>query len=1047
MSEDFSTAFLTPAQKMAVTAPLESRLVLAGPGTGKTRTLVHRVAYLISELRLPAESLLAVTYTNKATEEMRHRLRRMVPDDAQRLSVGTFHSFCIRVLRQHYEALNMPKHFAVTDEKGQLSVLQKVVPTLRDTNDTKRLLGQLSSWRMSEAAQRSSLTEFQEETLKKYLTELRRQALIDFDDILLLTFKLFHKHADVLKHQQAQYQSILVDEFQDTDLLQYRILKQLTGLQTPVFAVADDDQSIFAWRGANPENLRQFVADYLSSDSEPHVIKLEANYRCSGSIVTAANRMIAPSLRLFDKVPTAVNDTGGPVEVREFDTDQEEAEAIAQEIEDLVQDPGQNLTYRDLAILYRRHQIGEVLELTLLSHGIPCQVVRGASLFDLPRIQRVLALMRVQLNPKDEISLQALVKDYLDDLLFHKVEALARSCGSLRLALWKRLNASDGDHAERRQIGRVVGMLSTAKALYEMQPGLSLSEWVQALNLYLEAEVVQRVQDTASQQDLQRISDPLGIPALETAARWLERLGMRQGVLVIAATDEANELAAAFLLKPLLASAPFGVSTWRAIEANPVPKGKPMLLLALDPEAEKEVLHQHQFIAILAVTTVDSPLPKSNPPKRNLPTRLIPAGEAGPQPSMFVTLWKLGQAYQGLRSNVFLPDYTAVDIETTDLDLERCDIVELAAVRVRNGQVVAEFSELLKPSVPISPQAEAVHHISASMVATAPTFEQVAAEFRAFIGSDTLVAHNGLGFDFPIIMRRLRTAAQAAQQPAQGLENPFFDTLPMARQLYPEAKKATLESLAARFEVDPGSSHRALDDTRTLALVFERMKTDYAEAQRARNGFDTLGCLAAAMLLEMDELSAEKSPLFRLGRRQWTSENTEDLVKTLAAAAEGRDDGSGEQLQAAWHMVIQECADSQLSRDAAQETESYLRFLELLKRYDGRPLAEVIQEFVDFTRLFQQQDSWKERNAVTLMTIHAAKGLEFPFVWIAGVDQGVIPTYQAMKAEGKLRAAKVDEERRLLYVAMTRAQTKLMLSFAHQRKGMDTGPSEFLRSL
>ncbi|MBX7222429.1 MAG: UvrD-helicase domain-containing protein [Blastocatellia bacterium] len=1042
---DSNFASLTPAQHRAVTSPLESRLVLAGPGTGKTRTLVHRVAYLIAEFHIPSEHILAVTYTNKATEEMRHRLRLMLPADSPRLNVGTFHAFCIRVLRQFYEAAGLPKHFAVTDEDGQLSVLQKVVPNLREKRDVRSLLGQLSTWRLSDPVERGELAEFQRETLANYVAALRKQALIDFDDILLLTEELFGKRADVLATVQAGFEAVLVDEFQDTDTLQYRILKQLTGGRTPVFAVADDDQSIFAWRGADPQNLRRFVQDFLPCDTEPFVIKLEENYRCSGPIVDAANRLIGTGLRLFDKVPTAMVSEGAPVKCFTYQTDRNEAEAVAYEIQKLVSTPSSGFEYRDTAVLYRNHRIGELIETVLLGYGVPCQVVRGGSLFDTPRVRQILALLRVQLNPQDEISLRQLLKENLDDLVLHKIEEFSlRARCSLRRALWEKMRAGDGTHVERRQISRIVGLLTTAKAIAENNPRLSLRNWVEQLNLY--------VTDTEWELpdgDLCQISDPLASGTLETAARWLERLAVRGGRLILTAAQPAVATAAALLLGRMLAGETFTVHTLDELGTLPDPNGKPNLLLALDPESEVTAAKRFKFIAVLAVHSEAATGPKSSLPRRDLPATAVPEPERGPEPSRFVLLWKLGQAYQGLRKAPFLTDYTVVDIETTDLDVERNDVVEVAAVRVRNGVVTEEFSSFVKPAVPISPGAEAVHHISAAMVATAPSFAEIAKPFREFLGQDTLVAHNGLGFDFPILIRLFKTAGLK-------MDNLCFDTLPMARELYPDAKKATLESLAAKFGVDPGSSHRALDDTRTLAQVFECMKQDFESQQRQRNGFESLGLLAVAMLLETEPEMAEEAPLFRLGKELWGAENTEDVIEKLIALLVRNQDRQPEdqpaaevsaRLRAVWREANQSCADDEEVRQHSHATEGYLRFCELLSRYEGRPLTEAMQEFLDFTRLFQQQDSWKERNAVTLMTIHAAKGLEFPYVWIVALEQNVLPTYQATKAQGPHRTAKIEEERRLLYVAMTRAQKQLTLSHARERNGYATEPSMFLEHL
>ncbi len=304
------------------------------------------------------------------------------------------------------------------------------------------------------------------------------------------------------------------------------------------------------------------------------------------------------------------------------------------------------------------------------------------------------------------------------------------------------------------------------------------------------------------------------------------------------------------------------------------------------------------------------------------------------------------------------------------------------------------------------------------------------------MGDDALVAHNGLGFDFPILMRRVRECGRK-------LENPLFDTLPLARRLYPDAKKATLESLAAKFGVDTGAAHRALDDTKTLVAVFEGMKADYAVRQRTLLGTEHLGCLALAMLLEMPETEAEQSPLFRHGRATWGDEASERFREVLFLKEDAETDPAT-RIARTWRAALDAAAEHP---ERQRANEAFTKFLDVLNRFDALPLAEAMREALDFTRLFQMQDSWRARDAVTLMTIHAAKGLEFSRIWLPALEQGILPSGKSTRPNDPIRVRKVDEERRLLYVGMTRAMTHLNLSWARHRDGNRTMPSEFLVTL
>lgn len=256
---------LSDEQRRAVEAPFGSNLVIAGPGTGKTRTLAYRVIHVIRALGVPPDNILAVTYTNKATEEMRYRLRWLLPDEAGRLTIGTFHSFCIRLLRQHHAHLDLPRHFGIADENAQIRLLQRLRPNITEQN-ARNILLHFSQERLGKLKDMDTLAR-ENPFFAQYLAGLRHNALIDFDDILVLTGRLLNR-TEILDEVRAGLRFILVDEFQDTDRMQYAILKRLALRQDlntkrceniiPVFAVADDDQSIFAWRGAHPENIHEF---------------------------------------------------------------------------------------------------------------------------------------------------------------------------------------------------------------------------------------------------------------------------------------------------------------------------------------------------------------------------------------------------------------------------------------------------------------------------------------------------------------------------------------------------------------------------------------------------------------------------------------------------------------------------------------------------------------------------------------------------------------------------------------------------------------------
>ncbi len=1014
---------LSDEQRRAVEAPLGSHLVIAGPGTGKTRTLAYRVAYVIQALGVPPDNILAVTYTNKATEEMRHRLRQLLPTDAGRLTIGTFHGFCIRLLRQHHAHLDLPRHFGIADENAQIRLLQRLRSSITEQNARSILLhfSQERLGKLKDAATLAGENPF----FAEYLAGLRHNALIDFDDILVLTNRLLNR-TDLLDEVRAGLRFILVDEFQDTDRMQYAILKRLAlhadpttkrrGNVIPVFAVADDDQSIFAWRGAHPENIHEFFTEFLAGQDDA-VLRLETNYRCSGCIVEAANRLMARAPRLFKKSPRAHHTAGKTVQIVSYNSPEEEIEGIAQSILAARQ---QNVPLSDMAVLYRRHNTGQQIEIALLEKGIPCQVVRRTGQFEAPAMKRWLLLMRVILNPDDDLALAELIGLTCDDATrryFEQQHQTATGKQALRHILWNALKADQSD--VRRAAGKIVGWLAFGKACLDTSP--CLSHWITTLGAFLKTDPV--------------ALPPLAAPSpdLATAAKWLERLSEVKGTLVIAATDPLVEEVATYLVVHTLAGqAAFHVCPRRKLPLQ-IPTEK-AVLLALDHAAEQTVTRQWKFDGVLLVAT-GSP-EKATYARRQVDPGALATDECGAQPSRFVVLWKLMRTYLAAALRPLFSDYTVVDLETTDRDAQHCDIVEVAAVRIRQGKETEAYSQLVRPTLePISAEAEKTHHIGPEMVADAPTFEEIAPALHAFLGQDLLVAHNGLAFDFRILRRRFRDAGMT-------FDPLCFDTLLFARQLYadhPTIKRCRLEDLASAHGVEIGTAHRALDDTRALAAVFQGMQGDY-QAQRAVTlGAETLGILALAMLLEMSEAEAATSILFQAGVGLWKAATDDWLVSRLEAESEA--DPAAATALAVWRK--------RLGSDPPETDNQTPEVLAALaKRYDDLPTREGMQALLDFTRLMTAADHWRDCEAVTLMTIHAAKGLEFSHVWLPALEECPPAPGSPPPASSPNRPNdRLEEERRLLYVGLTRAQEQVVLSWAKTRDGQSRTHLRFLADL
>ncbi len=323
---------LNDAQRRAVTAPLHPMLVLAGPGTGKTRTLVARIVYLIRHHELAPHTILAVTFTNKAKEEMKHRLREELGDAASDLMIGTFHRFCMNVLRDHHDKLGMSKTFAIADEPTQLLTLARV-SRIQDSRSVRTVLNAISSYRLNRHNLNPGLQSVAEKWIEPYQQELRRNGLIDFDQILLFARRLFKQYPLLVQDYQQMFTAILVDEFQDTDPIQYGIMKALAWKHRNIFVVADDDQSIFAWRGAHIENIDQYVRDFTCGQEQ--MIVLDQNYRSVQGIIDVATQLINCGPRFRQKnIQAASADTAVVPVFRSFDDDEAEMAFILETIQE-----------------------------------------------------------------------------------------------------------------------------------------------------------------------------------------------------------------------------------------------------------------------------------------------------------------------------------------------------------------------------------------------------------------------------------------------------------------------------------------------------------------------------------------------------------------------------------------------------------------------------------------------------------------------------------------------------------------------------------------
>lgn len=409
-SSNFLTS-LNTAQQEAVTASYGHLLVLAGAGSGKTRVLVHRIAWLISEQGVPANSILSVTFTNKAAQEMRGRLEHMLGREAQGMWVGTFHGLSHKILRLHWQEAGLPNHFQVIDSDDQLQMIRRLFKTLNineDRFEPKRVQGFINR-KKDEGVRANQLShaegsydQVMHEVYRHYETTCTENGLVDFAELLLRAYEVIKDNSELLSHYQSRFLHFLVDEFQDTNTIQYQWLSLLAAKAKSVTVVGDDDQSIYGWRGAKIENIRRFEKEFKGAT----VVRLEQNYRSTSTILSAANALISHNGSRFGKTLWTEGEKGDLITVYSGFNEEDEALFVVREIRAAA---AKGVRLNDIGLLYRSNAQSRVLEEALVRSGISYTIYGGLRFFERAEIKDALAYLRLALNFKDNTSFERVV--------------------------------------------------------------------------------------------------------------------------------------------------------------------------------------------------------------------------------------------------------------------------------------------------------------------------------------------------------------------------------------------------------------------------------------------------------------------------------------------------------------------------------------------------------------------------------------------------------------------------------------------------------------
>ncbi|HUF65260.1 MAG TPA: UvrD-helicase domain-containing protein [Gemmatimonadaceae bacterium] len=950
----------SPSQRLAIEAEPGTLLVLAGPGAGKTFCLTERIRFLIERHDYDPARLCAFTFTNKAAGEIAHRLEQNLGAAAHQITRGTIHAFCAQLLRELGSHIGLESGFGIADEEYQIGVLRRVEgPRPRAWH--RGALSRFSAHRFRNAP----LKHEDVILLDGYERFLEKRNVLDFDTLVIRTAELLDNE-EAAALARPRWDVILVDEFQDLNPVQYSIVRALARDHRHVFAVGDDEQSIYSWAGADPRVFHMFISDFAITAP----VHLEENRRCPCDVFELARRLVSVNAPLFEsrEAPRADRVSQFPVRAIGFETEAEESAWIIGDVQSDRARGGHR--WGEVALLYRKHEIGERLEAAFLNAGIPCRLAQGRALADDPVVAYVLAAAKAIARPGDDVIRDEFFRAVLPKTICDEAAAVAGH----RASLWDQL-IHLGTQLPRaddrvRQIRRARANWRNLLALGRQHA--TLASLVQDLL----SRKVGRAPSVLDERQ-EEITDPASNPeVMQLAARLRNARSARRQVWI------APMSGADVAIKGMLAE--LGISAVR----GPTP---PAGADRIDP-------HDASSLGVAL--------------------GVFKAAQ----------LIEMGEETGGFTS------FTAIDLETTDKDVRKAEIVEVAAVRVRDGRIAGTFASLVRPRGPVSPEAtQRAHGLTDADLVNAQPFEEVWPELKAFCGEDVLVAHNGYEFDFPV----LRRLVHALGEPFNAT---MYDSLPIARELFPTSRR--LGDLARHFGIELSEAHRALPDTEALAKVF--LALDQLKLQRARKTalINLLDHLGVALALCDEDSLCDEARVFREVSRVFA-------LSAYSSCLDWYEREQGEDLSIpTMEEVIDRLGGAQLMVRIRREKTADQRYPAAMSRLrrliaeipDG-PLGDQLSLFLERAALSKWNGEEPETERLNLLTLHSTKGLEFSRVYVVGTEDSQLPGHPPNSG---MKPDEVEEGRRLLYVGMTRTMDRLVLTRVASRGGKPTGGHQFL---
>lgn len=1006
MSEQPWLEALNDKQSEAVTYRPAPLLVLAGPGSGKTRILTHRIAWLIGDQGALPEHILAVTFTNRAAEEMRERLFAILDEQASRIWVYTFHATAVRILRRDGARIGIDPDFVIVDEDEQRHAINRLMVQL-DLSRELYPVGRSASYISERKNNLENPADPQPDSdpalvdlARAYENWLTEHQALDFDDLIRYAVGLLRNDNEARQHYHRTLQHILVDEYQDINTAQYEFLKLLAPPGSSVTVVADDDQSIYGWRGSHPELIDDFIERY-----NPHVVKLDLSYRCPPTILYGAqNLIIRQRSQERQRFLHSTQEDETPIFHYIFNDIAQERHWLVTLIQKLITERG----YKpgDIGILYRTHRLANPTEQALVQAGFKVHRLRKESFFDQPitrDIVRYLQLVRLLSEESFAIAMN-FPRRQIDELTMIQLKRLATAEEISLVELVRRCDEypeiSPLTRAHLRRFLRLVDEQLPDPAERASVAIRAIFEQIEALRSPWRDEDIKLLEGFLRFTDLSFEADELG-EAIEDGHP-----------IVIAHPTTVDGYAAAYILSDTLRE-------YLGVTAVATPLDD-LASDDLEPDAVVVVFSEGASELLLA-----------------LPQEHIIIGPPDPDQidyALSTYAWRCAQllliAYETLADGRFI----VYDLETTGTNIRRDEIVEIAAATYENQEPIGEmFQQLVRPARGYIPRAATrVHGIRYDDVAEAPTIAQVLPEFLDYVGDETVVGHNIARFDNRFLDRAMGDCFDG-----RGFSPSYLDTLRLARRLLPGQSRFTLEALGKALKLEGVARHRAEDDLKLTANLFFAL-TDYIVEEKEREALSEylplvgLGIMAGDIAV-VDENQSLLNGAHRMLAVDRGRSHIDALLAMLPPVLQG------EMLELVVKLEAQPLAASEEDITWNELREMFFQHVEAFETYSQDP---TLASFLDYQALLNSIDTFAHTDNddyITMMTLHNAKGSEFPVVIIIGVEQDNLPLWRTLDDPKQLA-----EERRVLYVGITRAKEAVYLFSTRDRSdGFLRSPSRF----